>query len=200
MRTWLPWIRPKILHTCIFVRWSNANYAIIYLCHPGQKYFTNFFVMSNCRCMGHLYNTHMKIREKDMFTCCSNSSLTSLLAQEKIKSKSLTFWTQIRTAQTQLIQNAKNSFIRTPNWVIRFLFESRFHDLSSPIGITWKSVRSVELWTKQSDIAAESESNYKFKGVASPPLGPMGLVWPRVGFRMPWNFLPPPCPPPHAPI
>jgi hypothetical protein len=43
---------------------SNANYAIIYLCYPEQKYFTDFCAMSNCRCMGHLYNPHMKIREK----------------------------------------------------------------------------------------------------------------------------------------
>ena len=43
---------------------SNANYAIIYLCHSGQKYFTNFYVISNCRCMVHLYNPHMKIKGK----------------------------------------------------------------------------------------------------------------------------------------
>ena len=132
---------------------SNANYAIIYLCHPGQKYFTNFCAMSNCRCVGHLYHPHMKIREKYMFTCCSKSSLTTLLAQEKIESKSLTFWTQIRTAQTYLNQNVNNFFIRTPNWVILFLLESRFRALSNPIGITFKFVRSVELWTKQSDAA-----------------------------------------------
>ena len=40
----------------------NANYAIIYLCHPGQRYFTNFCVMFNCKCMGRLYNAHIKIR------------------------------------------------------------------------------------------------------------------------------------------
>ena len=135
-----------------------------------------------------------------MFTCCSKSSLTSLLAQEKIESKSLTSWTEIRTAQTHLIQNAKNFFIRTPNWVILFLLESRFHALSNPIGITLKSIRSVELWTKQSDAAAESESNYKSKGVTSPPLGPIDLVRPRVSFRLPWQVLPPPWPPPLAPI
>ena len=99
---------------------SNVNYAIIYLCHLGQKYFTNFCVMSNCRCMGHPYNPHMKIRGKYMFMCCSKSPLTSLLAQEKIESKSLTFWIQTRTAQTYLTQNANNLFIRTPNWVILF--------------------------------------------------------------------------------
>src|SRR3954465_10347802 len=179
---------------------SNANYAIINLCHPGQKYFTNFCAMSNCRCMLHLYNTHMNIREKEMFTCCSKSSLTLLLGQEKIESKSFTFWIQIRTAQTHLIQNAKNSFIRTPNWVILFLLESRFHARSKPIGMTLKSVRSVELWTKQSDAAAESESNNKSKGVTSPPLGPIGLVRPRVSSRLPWDILPPPWPPPLAPI
>ena len=114
---------------------SNANYATIYLCHPGQKYFTDFCAMSNSRCMGHLYNSHMKIREKEMFKCCSKSSLTSLLAQEKIESKSLTFWIQIRTAQTHLTQNAHKFFIRTPNWVILFLLETRFRALSNPIGI-----------------------------------------------------------------
>ena len=179
---------------------SNANYAIIYLCHPGQKHFTNFCAMSNCRCMEHLYNPHMKIREKEMFKCCSKSSLTSLLGQEMIESKSLTFRIQIRTAQTYLTQNANNFFIRTPNWVILFLLEIRFHALSNPIGITLKSIRSVELWMKKSDDAAESESNYKSKGVTSPPLGPMSLVRPRVGFRMPWDVLPPPWPPPLPPI
>ena len=57
-----------------------------------------------------------------------------------------------------------------------------------------------ELSTKQSDAAAESESNYKSKGVTSPPLGPIGLVRPRVSFRLPWDILPPPWPPPLAPI
>ena len=70
---------------------SNANYAIIYLCYPGQKYFTNFCRMSNCRCMGHLYNPQMKIRGKEKFMCCSKCPLTSFLGQEKIESKSLTF-------------------------------------------------------------------------------------------------------------
>ena len=94
------------MHICQVI--SSANY-------PEQKYFTHFCVLSNCRCMRHLYNPHMKIREKEKFRFCSRSPLKSLLGQEKIESKSLTFWTQIRTAQTHLIQNAKNSFIRTPN-------------------------------------------------------------------------------------
>ena len=63
----------------------------------------------------------MKIRNKEMFICFPKSSLTSLLAQEKIESKSLTFWIQIRTAQTYLTQNAHKFFIRTPNWVIFFV-------------------------------------------------------------------------------
>ena len=90
------------MHICQVI--SSANYSIIYLCYPEQKYFTHFCVLSNCRCMGHLYNPHMKIRKKEMFICCPKSSLTSLLAQEKIESKSLTFWIQIRTAQTYLIK------------------------------------------------------------------------------------------------
>ena len=135
-----------------------------------------------------------------MFTCCSKSSLTSLLAQKKIESKSLTFCVHIRTAQTYLNQNANNFFIRTPNWVIIFLLETRFRALSNPIGFTFKFIRSIELWSKQSDVAPESESNNKSKGVASPPFGPMSLVRPRVSFRLPWDVLPPPWPPPLAPI
>ena len=49
---------------------SNANYATIYLCYPEQKYFTDFCAMSNYRCMGHLYNPHTKISEKEKFMCC----------------------------------------------------------------------------------------------------------------------------------
>ena len=142
----------------------------------------------------------MKIREKEKFRFCSKSPLTSLLGQEKIESKSPTFWIQIRTPQTYLTQNGKNSFIRTPNWVILFLLETRFHTLSNPIGITFKFVRSIEIPTKQSDAAAESESNNKSKGVASPPLGPTSLVRSRVSFRLPWDVLRPPWPPPLAPI
>ena len=152
------------MHICQVI--SSANYSIIYLCYPEQKYFTHFCVLSNCRCMGYLYNSHMKIREKEMFKCCSKSSLTSLLGQEKIESKSLTFWIQIRTAQTYLTQNANNFFIRTLNWVILFLLDSRFCALSSPIRFTFKFVRRIEISMKQSDAATESESNNKSKGVA----------------------------------
>src|SRR3954462_6194918 len=98
----------------------------------------------------------MKIGEKEKFKVCSKNPLTSLLGQEKIESKSLTFWIQIRTTQTYLTQNAKNFFIRTPNWVILFLLETRFRPISTPIGFTFKFVRSVEISPKQSDAAAES--------------------------------------------
>ena len=123
----------------------------------------------------------------------------SLLGQEKKESQSLMFCIQIQTSQRYLNQNAKNSFIQTLNWVILFL-ESRFRALPNPIGFTLELVYRVELSTKQSDATADSESNYKPKGVASPPLGPMSLVRPRVGFRMTWDVLPPPWPPPLAPI
>ena len=185
------------MHICQVI--CSTNYSIIYLCYPEQKYFTHFCVLSNCRCMGHLYNPHMKIREKEKFRFHLRSPLTSLLGQEKIESKSLTFWIQIQTAQTYLTQNANNVFIRTPNWVILFLLESRFRALSNPIGFTLKLVRSIEISMKQSNVAAESESN-KSKGVASPPIGPMSLVRPRVTFKLPWDVLPPPWPPPLAPI
>ena len=81
-----------------------------------------------------------------------------------------------------------------------FFVGSRFRDLSNPIRFTLKFVRSIEISTKESNAAAESESNNKSKGVASPPLGPIGLVRPRVSFRPPWDVLPPPRPPPLAPI
>ena len=81
-----------------------------------------------------------------------------------------------------------------------FLLDSRFRALCSPVGFTFKFVRSIEISTKQSNAAAESESNNKSKGVAPPPLGPMSLVRPRVRFRLPWDVLPPPWPPPLAPI
>src|SRR3954465_15154880 len=112
------------MHICQVI--SSVNYSIIYLYYPEQKYFTHFCVLSNCRCMGHLYNPHMKIREKEKFRCCSKSPFTLLLGQEKIESKSLTFWIQIRTAQTYLTQNGKNFFIRTPNWVILFFWKVDF--------------------------------------------------------------------------
>ena len=126
--------------------------------------------------------------------------LTSLLGQERIESKSLTFWIQIRTTETYLTQNANNFFTRTPNWVIIFLLEIKYRALSNPIGFTFKFIWSIEISTKQSDAAAESESNNKSKGVASPPLGPMSLVRPMVSFRLPWDVLPPPWPPLLAPI
>ena len=116
-------------------------------------------------------STYEDKEERDVYLLSKKFSHVTF-GQEKIESKSLTFWIQIRTAQTHLTQNAHKFFIRTPNWVILFLLETRFRALSNPIGITFKFVRSVELWTKQSDAAAESESNYKSKGVASPPLGP----------------------------
>ena len=88
---------------------------------------------------------NMKTREKEKFRLCSKSPLTSLLGQEKIESKSLMFRIQIRTAQTYLTQNANNFFIRTPNWVILFLLDSRFCAISSPIGFTFKFIRSIEI-------------------------------------------------------
>ena len=81
-----------------------------------------------------------------------------------------------------------------------FLLESRFRALSNPTGFTFKFVWSIEISMKQSDVAAESESNNKSEGVASPPLGTMSLVRPRVSFRLSWDVLPPPWPPPLAPI
>ena len=102
---------------------------------------------------------------------------------------------------TDIPDSKRQELLHTDSKLVDFfLLETRFHTLSNPLGITFKFGRSIEIPTKQSDAAAESESNYKSKGVASPPLGPMSLVRPRVSFRLPWDVLPPPWPPPLAPI
>ncbi|KAE8776131.1 hypothetical protein D1007_51245 [Hordeum vulgare] len=100
----------------------DITHAIIYLCYPEQKYFTCFYCKPKCRMAEHLYEPRVMTREEEMvgcysrgplmskeiISCCSRSSLTSLLAQEKIECKSFTFWTQIQTTQTYLYQNAFN--------------------------------------------------------------------------------------------
>ena len=106
------------MHICEVI--SYKNYPIIYLCYLEQKYFTYFYFMPKCRMVEHLYEPHVMTKEEEMvgcysrgpltskeiIRCCSRSSLTSLLAQEKIESKSLMFWTQIRTAQTYQLKTA----------------------------------------------------------------------------------------------
>ena len=132
-----------IAYAYLFEVISDKTHAIIYLCYPEQKYFTCFYFMPKCRMAEHLYESRVMTREEEMvgcysrgplmskeiISCCSRSSLTSLLAQEKIESKSFTFWTQIRTAQTYLYQNAFNFFIRTPNCAIIFGLQSRCYVL-----------------------------------------------------------------------
>ena len=152
-------------------------------------------VVMSCRCMGHLYNPHMKIRENEKFMFCSKKSshVTFGPREDRVQVSHVldsdSDCTDIPNSKSQ------NFFIQTSNWVFLFLLESRFRALSNPFGITFKFIRSVEISTKQPDATSESESNYKPKGVASPPLGPMILVRPRVSFRLPWDVLPPPWPP-----
>ena len=136
-----------IAYVYLFEVISDKTHAIIYLCYSKQKYFTCFYFMPKCRMVEHLYEPRVMTREEEMvgcysrgplmskeiISCCSRSSLTSLLAQEKIESKSLTLWTQIRTAHTLMYQNVKNFYNRTPNWVILFGMQSRFYGTSSPI-------------------------------------------------------------------
>lgn len=102
---------------------SNKNYAIIYLCYPGQKYFTDFYVMYNCRSIGHLYKSRVMIKQRDMIRCCKRSFQTSLWGQGKLETKCTTFWTQIRTAQTHLTSEGTNFYIRTLNWVNFFCWK-----------------------------------------------------------------------------
>ena len=54
------------MHICQVI--SSANYSIIYLCYPEQKYFTHFCVLSNCRCMGHFGQSIYEDKGKGEFS------------------------------------------------------------------------------------------------------------------------------------
>ena len=147
-----------------------------------------------------IFDQEMKSIQRGMIVCCTRSYFTSLLAQEKIETKSFTSWTQIRTAEIYPTSNSRRFYIRTPNWVILFSGDSLSRLVSNAIGFTFKFLRSVEILRKRCDPAAESESKSNSIGVASPPHGPKCLVRPRFSFRTPWDVLPPPWPPPFSPI
>ena len=131
--------------------------------------------MCNCRCMGHLYNPHMKIMEKQKFRCCSKSLLTSLSGQEKIESKSLTFWTQIRTAQTYLTQNANNFFIRTPNWVILFCWILDFVLFPSQLDSPSNSSGALSYWRNNLMLQQNLSQTTSPKVLRHLHLGPLAL-------------------------
>jgi hypothetical protein len=147
-----------------------------------------------------IFDQEMKSIQRGMIVCCTRSYFTSLWAQEKIETKSLTSWTQIRTAEIHPTSNSLRFYIRTPNCVILFAGESLSRVVSNPIGFTFKFLLSVEILRKRCNPAAESESKSNSIGVASPPHGPKCLVRPRFSFRTPWDVLPPPWPPPFSPI
>src|SRR4051812_27004904 len=147
-----------------------------------------------------IFDQEMKSIQRGMIVCCTRSYFTSLLAQEKIENKSLTSWTQIRTAEIYPTSNSRRFYIRSPNWVILFSGDSLSRLVSNPIGFTFKFLLSVEISRKRCDPAAESESKSNSIGVASPPHGPKCLVRPRFSFRTPWDVRPPPWPPPFSPI
>src|SRR4051812_25800892 len=147
-----------------------------------------------------IFYQEMKSIQKGMIVCCTRSYFTSLWAQEKIETKSLTSWTQIRTAEIYPTSNSLRFYIRTPNCVILFAGESLSRVVFNPIGFTFKFLPSMEKSGKRCDPAAESESKSKSIGVASPPHGPKCLVRPRFSFRTPWDIFPPPWPPPFSPI
>ena len=142
-----------------------------------------------------IFDQEMKSIQRSMIVCCTRSYFTSLLAQEKRETKSLTSWTQIWTAEIYtLIQTAITS-----GWF--FLQMKRLsRAVSNPIGFTFKFLLSVKKTRKWCDPAAESESNSTSIGVASPPHGLKCLVRPKFGFRMPWDVLPPPWPSSFSPI
>src|SRR3954467_1317292 len=147
-----------------------------------------------------IFDQEMKSIHRVMIVCYTRSYFTSLWAQEKIEIKSLTSWTQIRTAEIHPTSNSLRFYIRTSNCVILFAGESLSLVVSNPIGFTFKSLPSAEKSRKRCDPTAESESKSKSIGVASPPHGPKCLVRPRFSFRTPWDVLPPPLPPPFSPI
>src|SRR3954467_2118626 len=147
-----------------------------------------------------IFDQEIKSIQRGMIVCCTRSYFTSLLAQEKIENKSLTSWTQIRTAEIYPTLNSLCFYIRNPNWVILFSGDSLSRLVSNPIGFTFKFLLSAEILRKRCDPAAESESKSNSIGVASPPHGPKCLVRPRFSFRTPWDVLPPPWPPPFSPI
>src|SRR3954464_8977466 len=138
-----------------------------------------------------IFDQEMKSIQRGMIVCYTRSYFTSLWAQEKIETKSLTSWTQIRTAEIHPTSNSLSFYIRTPNCVILFAGEILSRVVSNPIGFTFKFLLSVEILRKRCNPAAESESKSNSIGVASPPHGPKCLVRPRFSFRTPWDVLPP---------
>ena len=85
-----------------------------------------------------IFDQEMKSIQNGIIVSFTRSYFTSLLAQEKIEIKSLTSWTQIRTAEIYPTSNSNNIYIRNPNWVIHFASESISRVLSNPIGFTFK--------------------------------------------------------------
>src|SRR3954462_3999614 len=96
-----------------------------------------------------IFDQERKSIQRGIVVCCTRSYFTSLLAQEKIETKSLTSWTQIRTAKIYPTYNSHRFYIRTPNWVILFAGNSLSRVLSNPIGFTFKFVLSVEILRKR---------------------------------------------------
>src|SRR3954462_13680394 len=62
-----------------------------------------------------IFDQEMKSIQRGMIVCCTRSYFTSLLAQEKIENKSLTSWTQIRTAEIYPTSNSRRFYIRSTN-------------------------------------------------------------------------------------
>src|SRR3954467_9834279 len=100
----------------------------------------------------------MKSIQRVILLCCTRSYFTSLLAQEKIETKSLTSWTQIRTADIYPTSNSNNFYIRTPNWNILFAGERLSRVISNSIGFTFKYFWTEEILRKWCNSTAESKS------------------------------------------
>src|SRR3954469_463925 len=92
-----------------------------------------------------IFDQEMKSIQRRIIVCYTRSYFTSLLAQEKIETKSLTSWTQILTAEIYPTSNSRCFYIRTPNWVILFADDRLSRVLSNPIGFTFKFLLSVEI-------------------------------------------------------
>ena len=126
----------------------------------------------------------------DMIRFYSRSSLTSPWDEEKLETKFFTFWMQIRTAEIYLTSNDDNFCIRTPNWVIIVLLERGSHELSNTIGRTSKFITNINWRPKQYKAIAETGPDFESNDVASPIIGPKGLVRIRVQFWVSWGHAP----------
>ena len=106
------------MHICEVI--SSANYTIIYLCYPEQKYFTYFCVLSNCRCMGYFVQSTYEDKGKGEVEVLfkKSSHVTFGPREDRVQVSHVldsdSDCTDIPDSKRQQL------FLRTPNWMILF--------------------------------------------------------------------------------